>query len=128
MDNAKVTRKYWGLLFDDYTPQVEAQILRDCMGLIDVARNHYDELVIVCEDERPSRMLSAIGLRVVPLPHLAKSWNVYKTKEDWPTAPEWATTIWERDLWQKQAEPKLRVKDPEHSNGYYLPPRDKWAA
>jgi hypothetical protein len=59
-------RQYFGVVFDAYTPQVESQMMRDVMALQRVAQNSKRELVIVCDSDRPDRMLSGIGCRRVP--------------------------------------------------------------
>jgi hypothetical protein len=115
-------RQYFGVIFDAYTPAVESQMLRDCMALQRVAQNSRRELVIVCESDKPDRMLAAIGCRRVPTATLTTSWIMYKTTESWMAEPENAQTVVPRDLYVPLKQGKLRVLDEEHTNGYYLPP------
>jgi len=115
-------RQYFGVIFDEYTPAVESQMLRDCMALQRVAQNSKCELVIVCESDKPDRMLQAIGLRRVPTITLTKSWIMYKTKDEWMEEPEGSDVVIPRDLYVSVRKNKLRVLDEEHTNGYYLPP------
>lgn len=115
-------RQYFGVVFDAYTPQVESQMMRDVMALQRVAQNSRRELVLVCESDRPDRMLAAIGCRRVPTVELTRSWIMYKTKENWMEEPENSDVVVPRDLYQPVRRGKLRVLDESHSNGYYLPP------
>ena len=125
---SKERRQYFGVIFDDYTPAVEGQLLRDCLALQRVAQNKNTELVIVCESDKPDRLLNGLGIRRVPTPSLTKSWVMYKTKESWMPEPEDADVVVPRDLYQPVKKNKLRVLDEQHSNGYYLPPEEQWAA
>ena len=53
-------------------------------------------------------------------------WIVYKTEEQWPVEPEWATTVVQRDMWVKPKDPLiLREVDGDEANGYYLPPQGR---
>lgn len=115
-------RKYYGIKFDEYTPQVEGQILRDCLALQKVAEHSFDELVIVCESDKPDNMLKALGLRRVPLTRLTTDWILYRTGEYWPEEPENCETLTRRDLWVQLSKKNLTVMDEQHTNGYYLPP------
>ena len=116
-------KHYFGVVFDAYTPQVEAQMLRDTLALQRVSQNLNRELVIVCESDKPDRMLSGLGCRRVPSPDLTKSWIMYKTGEQWMEEPEDSEVIVPRDLYQPVRKGKLRVLDEAHTNGFYLPPR-----
>jgi hypothetical protein len=120
-------RIYYGLKWDDYTPAVEGQILRDCMALQAVAQGRIDELVIVCDSDKADGVLKALGLRRLNLPQKARSWVLYKTKEEYPEEPEWCRTVIHRDLWQPRKPDNLTVLDDEHTNGYYLPPQGRLA-
>lgn len=116
---------YVGIIFDEYTPPVEAQILRDCMMLQHTASSS-EEVVLVTDSNKVDRLLDSIGMRRVPTAKLAKLWILYKTQEYWPEAPEWATTEVQRDMWVAKKDPKiLREVDEAESNGYYLPPQGR---
>jgi hypothetical protein len=97
------------------------------MALQAVARGRYDELVIVCDSDRADAVLKSIGLRRSNLPSAAKSWILYKTKEEYPEEPEWCTTVTHRDLWQPRKAQNLTVVDDDQNNGYYLPPQGRIA-
>jgi hypothetical protein len=121
----KERKQYFGVIFDDYTPAVEGQMLRDCLALQRTAQNKNAELVIVCESDKPDRLLQALGIRRVPTPSLTKAWVMYKTKEMWMPEPEDANVVVPRDLYQPIKKNKLRVLDDDHTNGYYLPPQGR---
>ncbi len=125
LDPFKKKRLYFGLLFDDYTPQVEAQILRDCLAIQSMSYGKYDELVMVCDNPRVDAVLGGLGLRSVPTKSLTKRWFIYKTKRDWPQEPEGSTLVIQRDLYQPVKEQILTVLDDQHTNGYYLPPQGR---
>lgn len=119
-------RKYFGAIFDEYTPQVEAQLLRDCIVLLEVARKQrYDEVVLVCESEKPDALLAAINMRRVTIPTLTTEWLVYRTQEQWPMVPEGATLEVQRDLWVPTKNVQLTVMKDAQSEGYYLPPQGR---
>jgi hypothetical protein len=118
------TRVYIGVIFDEYTPQVESQILRDCMAMQHISDRN-EEIVLVTDSDKPDKVLEAIGMRSVPTGRLAKTWIIYKTKEQWPKAPDWATTEIQRDLYMPKKDLRLLQVDEAESNGYYLPPQGR---
>lgn len=114
--------KFFGVLYDEYTPAVENQMLRDCLILINVARHKYSNLMIVCPDSAPDRMLAALGLEREPDPTRTNDWISYRTREKWPQTPPGARNIVQRDLYMpKPKGPIMEVV--ENDNGYYLPPK-----
>jgi hypothetical protein len=123
--NGKPRIKYFGILFDDYTPAVEGQLCRDCIKMIDLARHRANELVIVCADERPDRMLAALGLTRLPDHERARDWITYRTREEWPEDPENARVLIQRDLYMSLKDRNMTVLDEQHTNGYYLPPQGR---
>jgi hypothetical protein len=116
---------YMGILFSKYTPAVEGQLLRDCLLMMEIARNRYNELVICCADDGPERMLSALGLHLSPHTDLPKDWIVYRTEEEWPREPEGTRSLIQRNLYQKKKDGNMLVLDDRHNNGYYLPPQGR---
>ena len=119
--------RYIGVLLDNYTPQVEGQLTRDVIALLQLAskRNADEEIVIVCESDRPDRLLEALGTRRVPTIQLARTWLVYRTKEEWPEVPDFALTVIQRDLYVRVKRSTLRVNSEQESEGYYLPPQGR---
>jgi hypothetical protein len=123
--DGKPVVKYMRVLFDTYTPAVEGQMLRDCLVMMEVARHRYNEVVIVCEDERPDRMLNGLGLTRLPEHPEAKDCIMYRTSEQWPDEPEGIRTLIQRDLWVPVKDQNMTVLDEQHTNGYYLPPQGR---
>jgi hypothetical protein len=123
--NGKPKVAYMGVVYDQYTPAVEGQLLRDCLVLQSVARNKYNEIVIICEDDSPDRMLAALGITRQGDPNLAKDWIMYRTREDWPEEPENTRTLIQRDLYQPIADSNMVVMEDGHNNGFYLPPQGR---
>lgn len=119
--------RYIGVKFDEYTPQVEGQLTRELIALQGVAakRHQDEEVVIVCDSDKVDSIISAFGIRRVPTEHLAKTWIIFRTGEEWPVEPEHAVTVIERDLFQAIKEPNLTQLDEDHTNGYYLPPQGR---
>jgi hypothetical protein len=117
--------KFFGILYDEYTPAVEGQLLRDCLILMNVARNKFRDLIIVCEDSNPDRLLNALGIVREADMSRTKDWISYRTKETWPQEPEGARNIIQRDLYTPEKGANMMVLDEMHSNGYYLPPQGR---
>lgn len=119
--------RYIGCIFDSYTPQVEGQLTRDIIALTGLAaKRHADEeIVIVCDSDKPDRLLDALNVRRVPTAQLARTWLVYRTNEDWPEVPEFARTVIQRDLFVKVRRNTMRINGPAQSEGYYLPPQGR---
>lgn len=124
-DTKAARRVYIGLAFDEYTPAVEAQILRDCQAMLSIADAN-EEVVVACESDKPDRTIEALGMRRVPTIQMAKVWILYRTGENFPETPDWATTEIHRDLYVAKKNPNiLREVDEEESTGYYLPPQGR---
>lgn len=121
---APASRVYVGLVYDRYTPEVENQILRDVQQMRQVAERD-EEVVVVCSDAAPDRMLAQLDTRRVPTLEMATLWIVYRTQEDWPVPPNWCTTEVRRDLYQGVAQVSLMQLDEDEVNGYYLPPQGR---
>ena len=119
--------RYMGMFWDEYTPAVEGQMLRDCIVMLDLARHKYNEVVIVCERDEPDRMLAGLGMTRSPRTELARDWICYKVGPDWPSEPENTRLLVQRDLYQPKQADNLMVLDDQHTNGYYLPPQGRLA-
>lgn len=117
--------KFFGVLYDEYTPAVEGQLLRDCLIMMNVARHKFKDLIVVCSDPAPDRMLNALGLVRDADMSRTKDWISYRTKEEWPKEPEGARNIIQRDLYNPPKKNNLSVLDERESNGYYLPPQGR---
>lgn len=124
MANNDLGVKFFGVLYDNYTPAVESQMLRDCLIMMNVARHKYRNLIIVCPDPSPDRMLAALGLERESDPSRTQDWISYRTEEDWPQTPPGARNVIQRDLYlPKPNGPTMQVVD--NDNGYYLPPQGR---
>jgi len=120
------TIKYFGIIYDRYTPQVEGQILRDCLMLQEVARKtSYDQVTIVCTSDDFDHLLDVLGMERTSDTTKTREWLVYKTGEQWPQPPGDVETVVERDMEQKRKAPNMQVLDGLHNNGYYLPPQGR---
>lgn len=119
-------RVYVGLLFDEYSPAVESQVMRDCMVMQGIAGRD-EEIVLITESDKLDKMLDSLGLRRIPTGKLAKMWILYRSQSDeWPAVPDWATTEVRRDLYVPKKNPNiLRQVSEQESNGYYLPPQGR---
>lgn len=118
------SRVYVGILFDQWTPQVEAQMLKDVQQCRTVADSG-EEVVVCCTSDKPDPMLRQLDTRRVPTIQMATFWIVYRTKEDWPASPDWCTTEVHRDLYVPLKRSPLMHPDENNSNGYYLPPQGR---
>lgn len=124
MPNADKQVKFFGVLYDEYTPAVESQMLRDCLIMMNVARHKYRSLIVVCPDPAPDRMLAGLGLERESDPSRTRDWISYRTEEDWPQTPPGARNVIQRDLYMpKPSGPTMQVV--ENDNGYYLPPQGR---
>lgn len=121
-----MTPKVVGLVWDYYTPQVEAQITRDLIALkgLPSGRN----LMVCYETEEPAitKVLNSLQVLRSPALPLAKLWIVYQTGPDEVEAPEHAEDVIERDLQVHVAD--ADVLDTGDHTGYYLKPQGRIVA
>lgn len=91
-----------GLMWDDYTPQVQSTIVRDLLSLSD----EYDELSVVVRGKAKDLdgVLASLGLSVEK--GKPDAWCFYRTKDDRPELPEGVDT-YTRDLRQLKGGPHL---------------------
>jgi hypothetical protein len=92
---------------------------------MNVARHKFKDLIIVCDDPAPDRMLNALGLVREADMTRTKDWISYRTREEWPEEPENARNIIQRDLFVPEKEANMMVLDGSQTNGYYLPPQGR---
>jgi hypothetical protein len=123
--NGKPRIKYFGVVYTDYTPAVESQMLRDCLAIQNVARTTHNEVVIVSGRPEPERMLAALGLTLLGHHEKCRDWISYRTEEEWPQEPENARNLILRDLWMPVKEGTMTVLNDGQNNGYYLPPQGR---
>ena len=111
-----------GLLWDVMTPQVEGKIVQDLIAL--QAQPGGSNLIVYYEDADPSfrKLLMTLGIKRTPAAVLAHLWIVYQTGVQPLEAPEHATTVVERDMRQRVAEPNLSTQE---DSGFYLAPQGR---
>lgn len=109
-----------GLIWDTYTPQVEAQIVRDVIAMQSSTGNRPAQLRIWCLPDA-MRAITALGVEAGTSEDVTL-WVTYKTGEEPVDAPEDALEIIERDLYVPHKESTL--DDNPHS-GYYLRPQGR---
>lgn len=109
-----------GLVWDEYTPQVEGQITRDLIALQTQGPQGCD-LLVVCGPEA-NKVLSGLGLRNAAVAAIARLWITYQTKAEEVLAPEHAETVIKRDLFVLQSTIRL---DPNECPGYYMKPQGR---
>lgn len=102
MDNCQAKPEPFlvGLLWDEWTPQVESQLLRDVMALQDDI--NIGKRLVVSTGPEADRVLRAVDVpNIGPLSKEATFWRLYQTGESPPEAPEWATDSLVQILYQK---------------------------
>lgn len=107
-----------GIIYDEYTPAVEAQLTRDIIALQNA--HPRDEFEVQCVGDEPSmdRLLNAFNIVRVTGGKPAL-YVVYRTTEWWPEYPDERTaTVICRDLYIEDAAPRMSG---EPSVGYYVP-------
>lgn len=120
-DNTKPKVAYIGIVYDSYTPQVEACITRDLIGFQQKVKTKYRnaELVVVSDQDSMDRLLNALGIRRTYSLTMAKLWMQYKALDgEWPEIPGQYETVYQRNLFQKVKRPNI---DPGEHSPYYLP-------
>lgn len=110
-------KRYIGIVFDNYTPQVESQMTKDFIAI----KYAYNNQVIACcaDVSVVSTALQALQIQVIPNMDLPTQCLVYKTTQEWPEVPDNCTDKIERDLYVSVKDSKL-VSNP-NDKGYYLP-------
>lgn len=104
------------IIYDQYTPAVEAQITRDLIAL--KSTHPKSEFAVICASNDTERLLESFGIPLYPkgTSHLTL---VYKVSDQWPDHPsETEATVVMRDLYVY--EDTLTV-DGTPTVGYYMP-------
>ncbi len=99
-----------GILYDEFTDQVQLQILRD---LILLARS-WELCIYDPGHEIDPALIDASGLTLTDA--APKLFLIYKTGQTWPSAPDGVVTV-KRDLMPHPADLKI---DPNPHVGYFL--------
>lgn len=128
-----------GFSWDRYTPQVEAQLTKDLIGLNAAVTRWPGSTMRVSVGPEGARVVAALNLALA-LPEHAHIWRVYQTGTDRVTAPEWAKTVIPCNLQVKASDsnrlklggqPGYALKEFGRSNGWdpfsRRPSSTKWA-
>lgn len=99
---------YFGVQWDKYTPQVEAQLTKDMIAMLDQAQKMRLKLVIVTESNEADRVLLVLGVKRIPLSTFATMWILYRTiKDSAIPVPEHAINVLVREMYVTVAPPVL---------------------
>lgn len=74
--------QYLGIATDLYTSGVQAQLNRDILGIAQYCETRNEKLVVCCANDDPLFLLNALGILMVNDVSLAKTWLVYKVKDN----------------------------------------------
>jgi hypothetical protein len=110
----------FGIVWDNYTPAVEGQIVRDIIALQQLPRCN---LMVAVLNGAANRTLEALRVQPCPLQSLADLWIVYRTGPEHVEPPEHAVTVIERDLYQETTD-RGGLSDADHG-GYFLAPQGR---
>lgn len=111
------------LIYDEYTPAVEAQITRDLIAMRKL--NSKEEFAIICEHTHCERLAAAFNIPLFTQ-GTPNFYVVYKTTEWWPEHPdETEACVVMRDMYVSQEEISI---DPDARPGYYLPEQGRLMA
>ena len=105
----KTNRVYVGLAWDEYTPAVQAQLVRDVMALKEKTNKWPgSKLVVVSPKPDADAVLVQLGVPRVPNRALATFWRVYEVLTE-PDLPDNAETISICKVTQKTTPAPLRL-------------------
>ncbi len=110
-----------GLWWDDYTPAVEGQVVRDIIALQSQGPQKM-QIMAICRDDSADRTLDALGVKRGVTHALASLWIAYKTGPEEVEVPEHAETVIVRDLFVDRKENLL---DPTPRPGYFMAPQGR---
>lgn len=113
---------YFGIIWDEYTSAVECQLTKDMVAM----RSNYPLLDVICccNFNDADTILANFDIkRIASDTDKAKLYILYSvTSDKFIEAPEYATTVIERNLEVKVAKPNI---NPNPKNGYYLKEGDR---
>lgn len=112
-----------GLEWDNYTPQVQAQIVKDLIAIRD--QPNCRNLVVYYEKDEPelAGMLRALNIKRTPSKVLAGLWVLYQTGPNELEAPEHAKEVVVRDMQVHGVDPN--ILDTNEQAGFYLAPQGR---
>lgn len=112
-----------GLIWDFYTPQVQAQIIKDLIAIKNQPQCR--DLMVYYEKDEPelASMLRAIQVNRTPSKVLAGLWVIYQTGVNQLEAPEFAKEVVYRDMQIHGTDPD--ILDTAEQSGFYLAPQGR---
>lgn len=129
-----------GFLWDDYTPQVEAQMAKDLIALNKAVTRWPGDVMLVRAGPEAHRLIASLDLQLGTTDESAKIWRTYLTQGRRLRAPDWATTVISCDLTVRKSESNKLERGPHSSYGLKefgrmdgydpfrrRPPQTKWA-
>jgi hypothetical protein len=112
-----------GLMWDHFTPQVQAQIVKDLIAIKNQPESR--NLTVYYEKDAPElkSLLVSMGIHRTPAKVLAGLWVLYQTGPNPLEAPDTAKEVVVRDM-------QVHVKDPDvldtgEQSGFYLAPQGR---
>jgi len=108
------------LIYDTYTPAVEAQITRDLIAMKNAQPK--ETLAVICEMNDCEKIANVLDIALYAQ-GTARLNIIYKVGEQWPEHPDARDEIIiERDLYVSE---EIISVDPNPSIGYYMPPQGR---
>lgn len=125
MDTCQPADDYYvlGMLWDEWSSQVESQLTRDVIALQEEAVKWPNQKLAVSAGEEANRVLRALNVpNVGPLSEKATFWRLYQMTDSPPQEPEWAEDRIIQILHQKTN--PIRMEDTWNKE-IYLPQRQR---
>lgn len=128
-----------GFQWDEYTPQVEAQLTKDLIALNQAVTRWPGSIFKASAGLEAHRIIAALNIELA-LPEEARTWRTYQTTHDRVQVPDWAEDVIACDLSVKHSNSNVISRGPHNGyalkefgrmDGYYpfkrRPPNTKWA-
>jgi hypothetical protein len=112
-----------GLLWDHWTPQVQAQVVKDLIAIKDQPKVSSLAVYYEGDDPQVNSILNALQVARCPAKALAGLWILYQTGVHPLEAPEHAAEVVERDMQIRSAD--ADVLDTGEHSGFYLAPQGR---
>lgn len=112
-----------GLLWDHFTPQVQAQVVKDLIAIKDQPKSRNLMAYYKSDDPAVETLIRSVGVERSQLAAPATLWVTYQTGSRDIEAPEHAKEVVHRDMRIKHANPD--VLDTEEHSGFYLAPQGR---
>ena len=119
------TPVYIAISYDNYTPEVEAQIVKDFLALQTFTNN--TQFYCIAPDIRPQAALSALDVRLADQGHASGTYIRYKVGKNYAEHPAYVkpkAEVIDRDLYKPKDNINLLTIKENHP-GHYLPQLDR---